>query len=153
MKPIKQLAFLAACVMSLSTLTPVFAQSIQPVTIESKMGFDETISAIRQAVSKGGMMVLSELNQGKILSMTGLHIHAASLFIGNPNAGKMAFQDNPAVGVVIPVRVNIYEDHGHTYINYFKPSDLLAAFQGEKVHMLGNMLDKKLESMMGMLSR
>jgi len=144
MKTIKQMLLMMALIVGTSMLSPVSAQNIKPVTIESKMGFDQTVKAIREAVSKGGMMVLSELNQGKILSMSGLNIHSVSLFIGNPNVGKMAFQDNASVGVVIPVRVNVYEDHNRTYISYFRPSDLFASFQGEQVHKIGNMLDDKL---------
>ncbi len=57
-----------------------------------------------------------------MLSMTGLSIKAQSLFIGNPNVGKEAFADNPAVGLAIPVRLNVYEQNSATYINYITPS-------------------------------
>ena len=128
------------------------AQSVEPTTIESSKDFEGTIDAIKKAVSEGGMMVLSELNQGKILSMTGLQINAHSFFIGNPQVGKKAFSANPSVGVVIPVRVNVYQKDGSTYVNYFKPSDLMASY-GQDVKMIGKKLDGKLAGMMKMLSK
>ena len=133
--------------------TQLRAQDVKPVTVESSKDFDGTISALKKAVSSGGMMVLAEINQGKILEMTGLKINAHSFFIGNPNMGKKAFSTDPAVGVVIPVRINLYEKGGKTYINYFKPSDLLAGTANEQVLMIAKMLDDKLGMMVKMLSK
>ncbi|AVR45079.1 hypothetical protein C7S20_07245 [Christiangramia fulva] len=129
------------------------SQTVKPVTVESKMDFDGTIEAVKKSVSGGGMMVLAELNQGKILSMTGLQVKGHSFFVGNPNVGKEAFSADPSVGVVIPVRINVYEENGKTFINYFKPSDLFASFDDKKVKMIGAKLDDKLQMMMKMISK
>jgi len=99
------------------------------------------------------MMVLSQLDQGKILSMTGLSVNSHSFFIGNPNVGNKAFSADPSAGLVIPVRVNVYEENGRTYVSYFKPSDLFASFKSPKVKMIGEMLDKKLGMMIKMVTR
>ncbi len=136
----------------LSFTNSVNAQSVTPVTVKSSKNFDGTLAAIKKAVSGGGMMVLSELNQGKVLSMTGLSINAHSFFVGNPTVGKEAFSSDPSVGLVIPVRINVYEQNGATYVNYFKPSDLFASFNDPKVKMIGQKLDGKLEMMMKMIS-
>ncbi len=136
----------------LSFTSDAHSQSVQPVTVKSSKGFDATINEIKKAVAGGGMMVLSELNQGKILSMTGLSINAHSFFIGNPNVGKQAFSADPSVGLVIPVRVNVYEQNGATYVNYFKPSDLFSSFNNSKVKMIAGKLDEKLAMMMKMIS-
>jgi len=127
------------------------AQSVEPVTVESAKDFEGTIETIKKAVSNGEMMVLSELNQGNILSMTGLNVKAHSFFIGNPTVGKKAFSADPSVGVVIPVRVNVYTQNGTTYVNYFKPSSLFNSY-GKKVKMIGEKLDGKLAQMMKMIS-
>ncbi len=120
------------------------------VTVKSSKSFDATIAGIKKAVAGNGMMVMSELNQRKMLSMTGLSINAESLFIGNPNVGKDAFTDNPAVGLAIPVRLNVYEQEGTTYINYITPSSDLGNFTGNKVKMIGQELDKKMAMLTGM---
>ncbi len=123
------------------------------VTVKSMKNFDETVAGIKKGVADAGMMVLAEINHGKILSMTGLDIHAESIFIGNPNVGKDAFTDNMAVGLAIPLRVNVYEEKGTTYINYFTPSSELGYFKGAKVKMIGQELDKKIAMLTGMFSK
>ncbi len=64
--------------------------------------------------------------------------------------GKEAFGDNPAVGLAIPVRLNVYEQDGATYINYITPSSDLGNFTGNKVKMIGQELDKKMAMLTGM---
>lgn len=137
----------------LSFSTNIQAQSVKPVTVQSSKNFEQTINAIKKAVSGGGMMVMSQLDQGKILSMTGLSVKSHSFFIGNPNVGNKAFSADPAAGLVIPVRVNVYEENGKTYVSYFKPSDLFGSFKNAKVKMIGQMLDKKLGMMLKMVTR
>lgn len=125
-----------------------------PVTVKSKQSFVKTVSEIKKMVAGSGMMVLSELNQGKILSMTGLNIHAESLFIGNPQVGNKLFSAERGVGIAIPVRLNIYEgSDGSTYVSYVKPTEQLSSFGNEKVMKIAGMLDGKLEKLTGMISK
>ncbi|MEO8415634.1 MAG: DUF302 domain-containing protein [Ginsengibacter sp.] len=123
------------------------------VTVKSGKSYDATVSGIKKGVAGAGMMVLAEINHGKILSMTGLSINAESLFIGNPTVGKEAFSDNMAVGLAIPLRVNVYEENGTTYINYFTPSGELGNFKGSKVKMIGQEMDKKIAMLTAMVTK
>jgi len=131
----------------------VQAQNPTPETIESSRDFDGTVDAIKKAVSNGDMMVLSELNQGQILSMTGLQLNAHSFFIGNPTVGKKAFSSDPSAGLVIPVRVNVYEKNGQTFVTYFKPSDLFSAYKSQQVKKIGKKMDGVLKMMMQKISK
>jgi uncharacterized protein (DUF302 family) len=152
----KKIAFplmLAFTVMSLFSATIAHAQQSKLITVKSAKSFDETVAGIKKSVADAGMMVLAEINHGKILSMTGLSVNAESIFIGNPNVGKEAFADNTAVGLAIPLRVNIYEEKGAAYINYFTPSSELGYFNGAKVKMIGQELDKKIAMLTGMFAK
>ncbi len=148
-----QALFFAMIVMAgiMGLSNTVQAQLIKPVTVKSTKGFDETVDALKKAVSGGGMMVLSEINQGKIMEMSGMKMNAESIFVGNPTVGKQAFDEDPSVGLSIPVRINVYESNGVTYVNYFKPSDLFPS-GSKKLKMIGEMLNGKLEMMMKMVS-
>lgn len=140
-------------VMSFFGATVANAQQAKLVTVKSAKSFEMTVGGIKKGVADAGMMVLAEINHGNILSMTGLTINAESIFIGNPNVGKDAFSENIAVGLAIPLRINVYEDKGVTYINYFLPSSELGYFNGEKVKMIGGELDKKIAVLTGMFAK
>jgi len=132
----------------------VLAQDRGVVTVKSIRSFDETVDQAKQLVAKNGMMVLAEVNQGKILSMTGLDTKGISLFVGNPQVGNKLFSADRGAGLAVPVRLNIYEGKdGKTYINYVKPSVQLASFNNGMINNIADKLDKKLGMLTGMLSK
>ncbi len=137
--------------MALFSFQQASAQNL--VTVKSVKSYEATVDGIKKGVAGAGMMVLAEINHGKILSMTGLSLNSDALFIGNPNVGKEAFTDNKAVGLAIPIRVNVYEENGTTYINYFTPSSELGNFKGDKIKMIGQEMDKKMAMLTGMFAK
>jgi len=159
MKNLKQ--NLSIVIFTILLFTGIFNQSNQLlaqnsglVNIQSAKSFDETVETVNKLISKNGMMVLSTINQGKILSMTGLSLKATSLFVGNPQVGKKLFTADKGVGVAIPVRLNIYENtDGNTYVNYVKPSSQLSNFDNKKIQMIGGKLDEKLGMLTKMIAK
>lgn len=132
----------------------VVAQESKRAEVVAKGTFGQTVDQLKKMVAKEGMMVLGEINQGKILAMTGLKIKAVSLFIGNPVVGKKLFSADPGVGLVVPIRVNIFQDSkGKTIVSYMKPSQQLAQFNNEQVNMVAKKLDQKLGMLTKMLAK
>ena len=117
----------------------------------SDKSFDEVTKAVKSLVAKNGMMVMAEVDQGKMLSMTGLNLKATLYIVGNPVVGKQLFEQDHAVGLYVPVRIFVYSDaNGKTSVSYDKPSTLLSQFQNPKVNMVAEMLDQKLEGLANM---
>jgi uncharacterized protein (DUF302 family) len=97
------------------------------------------------------MMVMAEVNQGKMLSMAGLSLKATLFVVGNPTVGKQLFEQDHGVGLYVPLRVFVYADEsGKTFVSYDRPSALLGQFQNEKIGMVAQMLDQKLEGLASM---
>ncbi|HZT70502.1 MAG TPA: DUF302 domain-containing protein [Terriglobia bacterium] len=116
------------------------------VKIQSQKGFDQTVSVVQSAASQNGLMVMGHLNQGKMLSMTGLQLKGESFLVGNPNMGKKLFTADHAVGLFVLVRIFVYEDSdGHTYVSYVKPSAALDQLNNPQVSMMAKMLDMKIQ--------
>jgi uncharacterized protein (DUF302 family) len=126
----------------------------QPVEVVSSSTFDQTVDKVRTLVAKDGMMVMGEINQGKMLSMTGLKLNGITFLIGNPTVGKKVFSVEPAAGLAIPIRLYIFENRDNkVIISYYKPSDLLSHYHNPEVDMVGKMLDEKLANLTTMASK
>src|SRR6516165_6426515 len=69
------------------------------VTVASDKSFEEVTRAVKSLVAKNGMMVMAEVNQGKMLSMTGLSLKATLFVVGNPTVGKQLFEQDHSVGL------------------------------------------------------
>ena len=144
-------------VIGIAALLPSFVAAApdsfsgQRVTVPSDKSFDEVTKAVKSLVAKNGMMVMAEVDQGKMLSMTGLNLKATLYVVGNPVVGKQLFEQDHAVGLYVPVRIFVYSDaSGKTSVSYDKPSTLLSQFQNSKVNMVAEMLDQKLEGLANM---
>ncbi|MFH9071360.1 DUF302 domain-containing protein [Streptomyces alboflavus] len=99
------------------------------VSVDSAKSFADTESALKKSVADSGMMVLGDLNQAGALKSTGLNLKGAhAYFVGNPAKGKMFFQQNPAIGTVIPLRMYVWaDDDGKAHIGYYDPAPLFTA--------------------------
>jgi len=133
-------------------LAGLFAQAARAqearVTVESTHSYEQTIDNLKGAVSHGGMMVMAQVNQGNMLSMTGISLKATLFLVGNPTVGKKLFEQDHGVGLYVPVRVSVYEDKdGKTYVSYDKPSSLLKQFNNPQIDMVAGMLDQKLQGL------
>ena len=121
------------------------------VTVASDKSFEDVSSAVKSLVAKNGMMIMAEVNQGKMLSMAGLSLKATLFVVGNPTVGKQLFEQDHGVGLYIPLRVFVYEDQaGKTFVSYDRPSASLAQFKNEKIAMVAQMLDQKLDGLANM---
>lgn len=115
------------------------------VTVNSSKSFDDVTKAVKSMVAKNGMMVLAEVDHGKILSMTGLKLKARLFMVGSPTVGKELFTENYGVGLYVPIRLYVYTDaSGKTFLEYDKPSSLLGQFGNQKIGMVSKMLDEKI---------
>lgn len=124
------------------------------VVVTSNKSFDQVNEAVRSLVAKNGMMIMAQVDQGKMLSMTGLKLQATLYLIGNPTVGKQLFEQNHGVGLCVPLRLFVYSDEsGKTQVSYDKPSTLLSQFQNDKVKMVAQMLDQKLEGLATMAAQ
>jgi uncharacterized protein (DUF302 family) len=142
----KFLMSLAVAAMTIAFSGMAVAQSAV-VKIESQHNFNQTVSKLKAATSQNGLMVMGHIDQGHVLSMTGLHMKGESFLVGNPNVGKKLFHVDHEVGLFIPPRIFVYQaENGHTYVSYDKPSAELDQLNNAKVSMMAKMLDKKLHS-------
>jgi uncharacterized protein (DUF302 family) len=124
------------------------------VQVQAKGSVEDVLSRLKKAVAGNGMMVMGELHQGKIMEMTGLKVQSETVFVGNPTVGKELFSSDPGVGIVVPVRINVFADAGgNTIVSYVPPSHLLGEFGNPKVIEVAKMLDGKLQNLVGMLGR
>jgi uncharacterized protein (DUF302 family) len=147
MKFSRVLTMLLAITVIAAVASPAMAQDAR-VTVPSQKSFDQTISQLKSNVSQGGMMIMATVDQGNMLSMTGLKLRATLFLVGNPNVGKMLFSQDHAVGLYVPLRVFVFEGaDGKTYLSYDKPSALLGQFNNGEISKTAGMLDQKLDGL------
>ena len=124
------------------------------VIVPSSKPFAEVSDMVKSLVTKSGMMVMAEVDQGNMLSMAGIKLNAKLYLIGSPTVGKQLFEQDHAVGLYVPLRVFVYSDSaGKTFVAYDKPSSVLGQFHNKKIGMVAQMLDGKLSDLANMAAK
>ncbi|MDA8361643.1 MAG: DUF302 domain-containing protein [Gammaproteobacteria bacterium] len=135
-------AALGVLVISSVLAPPTFAGEGHFVRVVSRHPFAGTVGALKKAVARNHMMVMGQVNQSKVLAMTGLRLQGEAFLVGNPVMGKNAFRVDPAAGAVLPARIYVWTQGANTYIGYFEPSSLLTQIS-PRLGMMGGLLNKK----------
>ena len=147
-------AALAAGALMLGGSTLAGQESTGPIVqVKAKGSVPAVVSQLKKMISQNGMTVMGELHQGKALASTGLHVESETIFVGNTEVGKELYGADPGVGLVVPVRVNVYRNaQGETVVSYLSPSQLLKDYGNSQIAQAAQQLDAKLLQVVQMLS-
>ncbi len=138
--------------LTLMNVTAAMASDGPGVRVVVDKSVDDTVSALSKMVADNGMMIMGELHQGKVLKMTGMKVKSETVFVGNPTIGKKLLSLDRGAGLVVPFRINVFENEkGETVVSYIKPSSLLGQYDNEKIDKVAAMLDKKFAGLTSML--
>jgi uncharacterized protein (DUF302 family) len=147
-------AILAGPLLESGAVAAENAYSASRITVESGKTFEEVSKALTSLVAKNGMMVMADVDQGNMLSMTGFKLKAHLFLVGNPTVGKQLFEQSHGVGLYVPIRVFIYTDgRDKTFVAYDKPSALLGQFHDPKIAAVAQMLDQKIGALASMAAQ
>ncbi|SFC07360.1 DUF302 domain-containing protein [Tropicimonas isoalkanivorans] len=88
-----------------------------------------TMDALEAAVDQAGATVFARVDHAGGAQSAGLELAASQLLVfGNPKLGTPAMQDDPRAGLLLPLRVLVYEDgEGKVWLAYERPEDMLGA--------------------------
>lgn len=120
--------------------------------LDTNKAFEQVESAVESMIGKSGFTSLADFELGGLLSsQAGKRKKSKLYIIGNPLIAAQMFEQDPAVGLYVPLRLFVYEDYdGNTHVTYDKPSSLLGQFQNGKILMIAQMLDQKVEELVTM---
>jgi uncharacterized protein (DUF302 family) len=89
----------------------------------------ETIDALRAALERRSITVFATIDHAEGARRVGLELPDETVLVfGNPQAGTPLMQADPAVGIELPLKVLVWDDHGTTMIGYHDPTGLAAAY-------------------------
>ncbi len=89
------------------------------VTKTSDRSVVETMDALEAAVTEAGATVFARVDHARGAEQVQMELPASQLLIfGNPKLGTPAMQDDLRAGLVLPLRVLVFDDGGQTRVMY-----------------------------------
>ncbi len=117
-------------------------------------GFEQLTSQVREALGAEGFGVLTEIDvQATLKKKLGVD-RKPYLILGacNPPLAHRALEAEPAIGVLLPCNVTVFEgDDSATYVQAIKPSAMFALVGNPAVAAVAEEVAQRLERVMAAL--
>lgn len=91
----------------------------QLIQIKSQLSFKDTVSKLREGISNRPLKLFAEIDHAAGAASADLALPPSTLFIfGNPKGGTPLMTGNPQMGIVLPLKMHVYQDGESVFINY-----------------------------------
>ena len=96
-------------------------------TVTSPHSFSDTVARVEAAIGKRPLTLFAKIDHAAGAGKAGLELAPSTLFIfGNPKGGTPLMSRNPQMGIVLPLKMHVYQDGDNVMISY---TDIAAAAQ------------------------
>jgi uncharacterized protein (DUF302 family) len=103
-------------------------------------------AAVDARAGPTGLVALSRLDQGALLSLEGEPLEATLYLVGNPIIAREVTRHEPAAALYAPFRVAVYRDTTGVHIAYDKPSSIFASLGSSGIDVIAVELDDKIRT-------
>ena len=80
-------------------------------TFRSEHGFSNTVARLRGLLADRGMTIFVDIDQADAAAQVGMTLRPTRLIVfGNPKGGTPVMQVNPLAGLLLPLKVLVWED-------------------------------------------
>jgi uncharacterized protein (DUF302 family) len=116
-------------------------------TVASSYGHGQTLEQLLEAISRRGLTVFAQIDHAAAAREAGLELaDEVVVLFGNPNAGTPLMQQDPRIGIELPLRVLVWNDGDQTIVGYQDPRDLSrnyeVAAEAARLTAMSSLLDE-----------
>ena len=94
-------------------------------TVVSPSGHAETLSRLLDAIARRGLTVIAQIDHAAAARAVDMQLADEVVVVfGNPRAGTPLMQQDPRIGIELPLRLLLWDDRAQTLLGYDDPRDL-----------------------------
>ncbi len=118
-----------APIVSAGLILAAASASAEFVRVEAAGSVGEVADRLEAAVTGAGANVFARVDHGAGAASVDMELADAQLLVfGNPTLGTPALQADIRAGLVLPLRVLVYDDGGQTVMLYEAPADMFSEY-------------------------
>jgi uncharacterized protein (DUF302 family) len=116
-------------------------------TVRSSSGHAETLRRLLDAIDRRGLTVFAEFDHAAAAREVGMELpNEVVVAFGNPRAGTPLIQEDPRIGIELPLRVLVWDDGDETVVGFNDPRMLAdrydVAAQAATLEVMSSLLDQ-----------
>ena len=94
-------------------------------SIKSSTGHAETVRRLTEAIERRGLTVFAQIDHAAAARAVGMELPDELVVVfGNPRAGTPLMQQDPRIGIELPLRVLVWDDGEQILLGYDDPRRL-----------------------------
>jgi uncharacterized protein (DUF302 family) len=111
------------------------------LTHASSGGYAETLKRLLDAIAGRGLTVFAQFDHAAAAREVAMDLAPETVVVfGNPRAGTPLMQDDPRIGIELPLRMIVWDSVEGTTVGYNDPRELANAYRvGEHAETLSAM--------------
>jgi uncharacterized protein (DUF302 family) len=100
------------------------------ITVVSSSGHAATLTRLLDAIARRGLTVFAQIDHAAAAREASMELPAEVVVLfGNPRAGTPLMQEDPRVGIELPLRILVWDQEGRTLVGYNDPQDLAGSYE------------------------
>ena len=121
--------------------------------VATRAPWSEVQAEVAKMSGPHGLMVLLQADQGDVASLAGRALHCRLYLVGNPVIATGIINKDIRAGMLVPFRVQIYEEGGRGVLSYDLPSSFLGSLKNPALDDVGIDLDRKIAAVVQALQQ
>ena len=110
--------------------------------------FEQAVQLVEQQLGTSGFTILSKIEPGALLTLSGKPTRAAQYAIGNPLLAIQMIEHAPEVALYAPLRLVVYENRaGKAVVAYERFTSQLAQYPYPEVAAVAQLVEHKLDEL------
>lgn len=113
----------------------------QVVEVPGSQSVAETVSSLKAEIEKMDLTLMQEINHRENAEKADLELGPVHVLVfGNPKVGTQLMQEDPMIGLELPLRIVVFERDGETRMAYRDPRKLWDSYEiGDQAPVLAKM--------------
>lgn len=96
----------------------------------SASGYSETTQRLLREIEKRGLRLFAQVDHAAAAREVGMDLGDEQVLIfGDPRGGTPLMQDDPQIGIDLPLRILVWSDDSGTVLGYRDPRELGARYE------------------------
>jgi uncharacterized protein (DUF302 family) len=123
---------------------PLLEPSVSMELVLGSAPWAEVEAVVKETVGPTGLVALTCIDSGALLSLSGQALDAVLYLVGNPLLAREITAIEPVAALYAPFRVAVYRDTTGVQIAYDQPSSVLGSLRSPQVDEMAAGLDDKI---------
>jgi uncharacterized protein (DUF302 family) len=104
------------------------------LTVVSSSGYLETLNRLLDAIARRGLTVFAQIDHAVAAREVEMELpDEMVVMFGNPRAGTPLMQQDPRIGIELPLRVLVWDRGDSAIVGYNDPRDLARSYDVSKL--------------------